>query len=115
MIDPSSTGSANVPMFQPKTMRTPAITPLRVNGSKTRRSVCHGLAPRQAAASSSFGSTLLSAAPMLMTMNGNVKIDIANTTDGRLKSSDVPEMLKTSKSGESGPPGSRTVLIPNVT
>ena len=41
-------------------------------------------APRHAAASSSVGSTLLSAAPMFMTMNGNVKIDIANTTDGRL-------------------------------
>ena len=48
-----------------------------------RRNVCHGRAPRQAAASSRLGSTLLRAAPTFMTMNGNVKMAIANTVDGR--------------------------------
>ena len=51
---------------------------------------------------------------MLMTMNGNVKIDIANTTDGRLNSSEAPEMPSASNSGASRPPGSRIVPIPNV-
>ena len=71
-------------MLQPKTMSMPATMPARVSGRRTRRNVCHGRAPRQAAASSSVGSTLQSAVPMFMTMNGNVKIDIAKTTDGRL-------------------------------
>ena len=75
----------------------------------TRRNVANGPAPRQAAASSSVGSTFDSAVPMLMTMNGNVKIDIANTTDGRLNRSDVPEMPSALRIGASGPPGSRIV------
>ncbi len=71
-------------MLQPKTISAPATTPARVSGRTTRQNVCHGRAPRQAAASSRVGSTLLSAVPMLMTMNGNVKMDIAKTTAGRL-------------------------------
>src|SRR6187431_518903 len=102
-------------MLQPNTRSEPATTPDRARGSTTRRKVENGPAPRQAAASSSVGSTFDSAVPMLMTMNGNVKIDIANTTDGRLKRSEVPEIPNALNNGANRPPGSRTVLIPNVT
>jgi hypothetical protein len=102
-------------MLQPNTSSEPATTPVRASGRTTRRNVANGPAPRQAAASSSVGSTFDSAVPMLMTMNGNVKIAIAKTTDGRLNSSDVPFTPKRSKRGSSGPPGRRIVLTPNVT
>ncbi len=102
-------------MLQPKTIRQPATTPARVSGSTTRQNVCQGRAPRQAAASSSVGSTLLNAVPMLMTMNGNVKMAIANTTAGRLNRRAVLEMPSRLNSGSSGPPGSRMKLIPNAT
>src|SRR4029078_2253294 len=102
-------------MLQPKTSSEPATTPDRASGRTTRRNVANGPAPRQAAASSRVGSTFDSAGPMLMTMNGNGKSDIANTTVGRLNSSDVPVMPSALKIGASNPPGSRIVLIPNVT
>src|SRR5262245_1510319 len=102
-------------MLQPKTSNEPATPPDRASGRITRQKVRNGPAPRQAAASSSVGSTFESAVPMLITMNGNVKIDIANTTDGRLKSNDVPLTPMAAKSGPKGPPGNRIVLTPNVT
>src|SRR5678815_2227361 len=102
-------------MLQPNTKSEPATTPDRASGSTTRRNVENGPAPRQAAASSSVGSTFDSAVPMLMTMNGNVKIAIANTTDGRLNSSEAPDIPSASNNGASRPPGSRIVPIPNVT
>ena len=51
---------------------------------------------------------------MLMTMNGKVKIAIANTTDGRLNSSDVPEMPGAEERGEQAT-RQQDVPIPNVT
>src|SRR5690349_13883085 len=102
-------------MLQPKTSSEPATTPDRASGRMTRQNVRKGPAPRHAAASSSVGSTFESAVPMLITMNGNVKIDIAKTTDGRLNNSDVPLIPRAENSGASGPPGSRIVLTPNVT
>src|SRR6188474_310389 len=102
-------------MLQPNTSSEPATTPVRASGRMTRQNVRNGPAPRHAAASSSVGSTFESAVPMLMTMNGNVKIDMANTTDGRLYSNEVPLTPSAVNTGASGPPGSRIVLIPNVT
>ena len=57
---------------------------------------------------------MLSAAPMLMTMNGNVKIAIANTTDGRLYRSGSARDAERLQSGVAGPPGSNTKRIPNA-
>src|SRR3989442_10869195 len=94
-------------MLQPKTVRAPATRPARVSGRRIRANVCHGRAPRHAAASSRVGSTLLRAVPMLRTMNGNVKIDIAKTTDGRLKRASVLAMPRAWRIGVAGPPGGR--------
>ena len=102
-------------MLQPKTSSMPATTPARVSGRITRQKVCHDRAPRQAAASSSVGSRLDNAVPMLMTMNGNVKIDIAKTTAGRLNRNTVSGMPSAARICPIAPFGSRRKRMPKAT
>ena len=49
-----------------------------------------------------LGSTLPSAVPMFRTMNGNVKTDIAKTTDGRLNRASVLAMPSAARIGDAG-------------
>ena len=51
---------------------------------------------------------------MFMTMNGNVKIDIAKTTDGRLNRTSVLAIPSAARIGVAGPPGRRMKRIPKA-